>query len=110
MCILSASTFAQKLNVKDNGLPIDKKLFNALRYDYQIAPEQEADYVLNVFFKGQYSAWKSKPWSAYYLILDKDGKEIYRSEEWKCGGYGGQAENIMVKKIEKDFKKFISKG
>lgn len=108
MCVLSTATFAQKLFVVKNNQAFDAKLENALRYDYSVVERQDADYVIEPFFKGAYSLGKG--FQGYYKVFDKNGKEIYRSPEWKAGGTGNVAENYIVKKIERDFKKFIPKG
>lgn len=61
----------------------------------------KADMAIEVFFAGGYSFIK-RGFSGYYKLYDKAGNEVYKSKEIKSGGYGGVAENYMVKKFIKD--------
>lgn len=88
--------FGQKVCYKESGLPIDGKVVSALRYNGLLNADS-CDLIMRVFFKP-----KSGPfgkYSAYYLLTDKLGNSMYKSEEWKSGQWGGQAENYFVKKM-----------
>jgi hypothetical protein len=107
LLLFSFGSNGQKIHHKDMGQPIDKKISNALRYDYQLTTKDSADYAIEVFFKGSYS-FVSRGYSGFYKLYNKSDELVYTSKEWKTGGYGGVAENYIVKKvIEKDLPKAL---
>lgn len=107
LLVVSVGASAQKFNIKNNDAPIDKKLENKLRAVKQYCAE-DCKYFIKMFFAGSYSL--SKGYKGYYIILDENETEIYRSNTWKAGGYAGSAENYIVKRIMKDLKKVKKDG
>ena len=106
LLILPGVSLGQKIYLIDNGTKIDQKAKAALNYDYDLVSKDSADYSIEIFFTGAYSLGKG--YRGHYRLYDRKGKEIYRSEEWKAGGYGGVAENYIIKKaVKKDLPKAL---
>ena len=100
--LLVQLSFSQTFSVKSSSRPVDKKMEAALQYEDRLPASGIADYQIELFFIGGY--WKG--YKGYYKLLDSEGMEVYKSKEWSFGGFGGTAENKLVRKvIDKDLPK-----